>query len=313
MKKMNAISVLAVTAGLMVSCSSSEKYVEDVGTSRCGAYSMEFTRSNDDSFHESNMQRYLTLTREDGNLYCEYHNYLMGCSADDVKVESSHEPGKIDVTTQNEYGAVSTNCMCSVTLYFTLRDVHEDEFTLNITGSEPLKFNMRGHEKALGVMHTGEVIYDVDASRMLGVYEYEFVRSDDDLNALYDDQLSGNVGTKMLVMEQVPTDFFPSLTGTLKYFPLPADATSKQVKARIDEDGRLVIEVVTDGKDTERMVPHNIRFSIMNPTGSRYHLRLNRLKATGAEGKDSSHDTVCEYEGDVSFEKGNGYRVEIRL
>ena len=294
-------------AGMMglSSCHSSDNSNDGLLYSQCGDLGKVLSTRAVIESYESGMQELqcpMKITREGNDLYCEVFNYVTGCGVNDMKINSSQKDGEIIVKVEKSFDEVSSNCVCTHCLYFTIHDVKQNDFVFKLDGYVTQKINMAGHNMVTAELRSGEVSYDKDLTQ-LTLRNYKFDR-DDATGELAADKWQ-ETGKQTTLSAWIDRSFYHTLNVQLKNYPIPADATQCELKASLDDNGALVVHVEHNGTSKSAVCLYTIDFQMVNVNADRYLLKLNPHK--------EGDKTVFDYEGNIVFNKEDGDKVEIKL
>ena len=285
-----AVMLMALLMGTATLCvaqdDNSEVTVGDVSNTACA----DHTRS------ESVMGRpTLKLTRSESGLYGELANYEVNCAYGDVNVICQENGQKLDIGVDMGYGDEFANCLCHINIYFTLCNALNDEYQLTLNGRDIGTVSFKEHS-----------VVEIDLLTLEQAYEEGF-EYPVEATYFWPYEITNSVG------HHPDYDFSQSLniytyeknklSCVYMNYILPCDYNYLDAQARLDQDGTLVINVLTDGipdKDCKRVA--HLNFDIVNILRDSYHLRLNHTVMAGS----NSETTVCLYEGDITVSEEYG-------
>lgn len=303
-----------LVAVALVGCSSTDNLVEDFRHSTCDDPSRIVTRASTGSFKsdEQIIHRTLKITKEDNNLYCEAKNYAVGCGYGDIDLQCSHNSDEVNVnvnvSARESSDGISSSCLCTINLYFTISGVEQDKFKFSMPQFVTTDIDMQGHKSVMIDIDTKETVFDDDLVFPLSLHEYYFEK-DTYISPLSPDSLKAwreiNYGDKDRRIEFKTEKFYHYLDGKIYQYAIPSDAENLELKAYVDGDGSLVLKVIHDGKDTSMLNVYDIPFVMYNLTKNDFHLKVYSVQRNRETGNE---ETTCDFEGDFNLKDRNVVR-----
>lgn len=299
---------------MLAACSSTDplvqyaKDVDNLTNTKCGAP----TRA---ALEESAKMK---LTRTGKDINCELIDYGMPCDMaweGGFYVDCRMEEGKMKVnfyeTTHPELGRT---CMCYINIYFTVRDVEEDEFMLMLRDKEVGMVSFKEHSTVYIDLWSNDMSYDkdFDYKPVLTKFNYYEETSADYIN---DEGFTYGLPERYFSISSANDHLNKSIGIYYSNFALPCEMTKLDMVMDEEEDGTLVLRFVTDhGQIDSSDKPGCDRMGFMsarihNPP-KECHLKVNphTVKTTGEDGVERD-ETVYDYDGLYKF--GDKIRINF--
>lgn len=241
----------------------------------------------------------LKLTRTENGLLGELNNYKANCAYGNVNVICQENGQRLTINVDEGLGDLYADCVCPINIYFTIFNALKEEYELTMSGKDVGTVSFKEHSVVEIDLLTLEQAYEEGfyyTVKAQGFWPYEItnnVKPDQDLSQSLCIYIYDN----------------PQLNCVFRNYRLPLDYTYLDVQAGLDQEGTMVINVLTDGipdKDRSKRVAH-LFFDIVNVLNDNYHLRLNHIVSAGS----MNECTVCLYEGDITLQKDNEVTIPI--
>ena len=300
--------VLSAAAGLSA-CSSS--LVSDVNLSNCNEMVPYKTRTSTesgilqmmpDTTDSDIIPHVLKITRDGNALYCTLHNARVNCGYSDVTVDCKRDGHRLNITYNSKVtGDDITNCLCYVTLYFAIRDMADDKFSIKVgKNGKEIPVDLSGHDYVMIDCSSGNSSYD-EVILNPKVHSFKFEPYPDE----------GQISTEeaAVLQKKLVIYLFPTLRGIEFEFPkylLPIDTKNLNVEVQTDDsNGSLVMSVSNDGKNYDTLKSYYGKIWLINAK-KKFHLKLNPHKSTVSDADGAPHEeTAYDYEGDIDFDNSN--------
>ena len=294
MKKVNKLSLrlamlmMAIMGTVNVTLAD-DITVGDVSNSDC----RQMTRAEGVAGHTI-----LKLTRSETGLVGELRNYGINCGYGDVKVLCEEDGDDLTIVIDDDAGEHSADCTCPINIYFTLFNVMQDEFHLKVRGRS---------ERNVGTISFKEhSMVEIDLSTLVILYDesFEYHLKAQGFWVLPIPDNVDPVIQKLSIGHESETAFGCAYEN----YVLPLDYSYLDVKATLDGDSTLVINVQTDGiPDKNGKQIGKLYFNIVNTFRDAYHLQVNHTILFGSE----NEQTTCIYEGDITVPISEGVTIPL--
>ena len=294
MKKVNKLSLrlamlmMAIMGTVNVTLAD-DITVGDVSNSDC----RQMTRAEGVAGHTI-----LKLTRSETGLVGELRNYGINCGYGDVKVLCEEDGDDLTIVIDDDAGEHSADCTCPINIYFTLFNVMQDEFHLKVRGRS---------ERNVGTISFKEhSMVEIDLSTLVILYDesFEYHLKAQGFWVLPIPDNVDPVIQKLSIGHESETAFGCAYEN----YVLPLDYSYLDVKATLDGDSTLVINVQTDGiPDKNGKQIGKLYFNIVNTFRDAYHLQVNHTILFGSE----NEQTTCVYEGDITVPISEGVTIPL--
>lgn len=234
----------------------------------------------------------LTLTREGNNLFCQLTDYEVNCAFGDIKVYCKEDNQALNISVDEGTGDIVANCICPVNISFTIFDALQDQYQLNLNGRAIGYVSFKGHSKAMVDLRTLAVAYEEGFQYPLKARDFYF-----------EEITSQQQSSDAPVLRLYNFSDLHIIQTIFDSFRLPSEFSFFEATAEEDEDGTLVINVLSDGvpsADSDRRA--NMFMYIVNYQEKTYHLRLQQsVGKKDAQGQFVGEQTFTLYEGDITI------------
>ena len=285
MKRTNKLSIriamlMIAIIGIVNVTLADDIMVGDVSNSDCSMT----TRAEGIAGHTT-----LKLTRSEIGLVGELRNFAVNCGYGDVKVLCEEDGDNLTIVVDDDAGDHMTDCTCPINISFTLFNVKQDEFQLKVCGRSERNvgtISFKEHSMVMIDLSTLVILYDEN-------FEYHLKEQNFQAFLVTNDADPKEVNQKLSISHETETLFSCSYEN----YVLPLDYSYLDVKATLDEDSTLVINVLTDGipdKNGKRI--GKLYFNIANTFRDTYHLQVNHTILFGSE----NEQTTCIYDGNIT-------------
>ena len=298
--------VLLATVGLSA-CTSIT--LSDVSHSNCGELVPYETRSSTepgvlemiDLNEASNiLPHVLKMTRDGNDLICTLHNAAVNCGYSDVTVDCKREGHGLNISYNSIVtGEFVSSCACFITLYFTIRDMEDDKFSVSVGWDKRYyPVDLSGHDYVMIDFSNGNTSYDEFVLKPK-LISYKFEPHEEGMLVSAGEAAGLQRSLVMRFTSERVIEFeFPE-------YLLPSDTKALQVEAQPDDDGSLVMSIRSDGEDYDSLRVYRGKMFVKNAK-KKIHLKLNPHKITVLDSDGIPHEeTAYDYEGDVDFDNSN--------
>lgn len=232
----------------------------------------------------------LKLTRDGSNIYCELTDYEVNCAYGDIQVLCKEKGNKLHITVDQGLDEIVVNCSCPINIYFSIFDTSLDEYQLTLDGKEIGIASFKEHHVVLIDLRTLEIAHEEG-------FEYPLKAID-----FYAQET-------FLYTDLDPCIFFNNfrdrhyLSCSFRNFRLLEGYTYINATAELDEDGALIITILSDGSPSpDHNHFANLSFRIVNYEEKPYHLKLRQtVGKMNEDGQFVGEQTQSLYEGEVNF------------
>ena len=232
----------------------------------------------------------LKLTREGSNIYCELTDYEVNCAYGDIQVSCKEKGNKLHITVDQGLDEIVVNCLCPINIYFSIFDTSLDEYQLTLDGKEIGIASFKEHQVVLIDLWTLEIAHEEGFEYPLKAIDFYATET-------------------FLYTDLDPCIFFHNyrdrhyLSCSFRNFRLFEGYTYLNATAELDEDGTLIITILSDGSsssDYNRFA--NLSFGIVNYEEKPYHLKLRQtIGKMNEDVQFVGEQTLTLYEGEVNF------------
>ena len=229
----------------------------------------------------------LRLTRSEIGLVGELRDYHVNCGYGDVNVFCEEDGDNLTIVVDDGSGDHKADCTCPINIYFTLFNAMQEEFYLKVRGSSERNVGMislKDHTMVEIDLATLVILYDEG-------FEYHLRTQNIGTTSMNDPDLK-NVSQKLNISHESEKVF----NCTYDYYILPSNYSYLDVKATLDNDSTLVIDVLTDGIPENAKQIGRLHFKIVNTTRDDYHLKVNQTFLQGSEDEQTNN----LYDGDIT-------------
>ena len=248
--------------------------------------------SNSDCSHTTRAENVaghpiLKLTRSEIGLVGELRDYRVNCGYGDVNVLCEEDGENLTIVVDDDAGEHMADCTCPINIYFTLFNATQDEFQLKVRGRSEINVGTISFE--------GHTMVEIDLMTLVILYDesFEYPLKAQNFRARITDNVNlKDVSQKLYINHENEI----VLSCAYKYYILPLDYSYLNVKATLDDDSTLVIDVLTDGIPENGKRIGELYFDIVNTFKDAYHLKVNQTFLLGNE----DEQTTCIYEGDIT-------------
>ncbi len=231
----------------------------------------------------------LKLTRSEVGLVGELRNFYVNCGYGDVNVFCEEDGNNLTIVVDDDSSENMTDCFCPINIYFTLFNAMQEEFQLKVRGISERNvgaISLKGHTMVEIDLTTLMILYDEGFEWHLGVQNFT-------ASNITNYGTPQDMSQKLIIRHESETVFSCSY----EKYVMPLDYSYLDVKATLDDDSTLVINVLTDGiPDKNGKWTGCLYFDIVNTFKDAYHLRVNHTILLGSE----NEQTTCLYEGDIT-------------
>ena len=231
----------------------------------------------------------LKLTRSEVGLVGELRNFYVNCGYGDVNVFCEEDGNNLTIVVDDDSYENMTDCFCPINIYFTLFNAMQEEFQLKVRGISERNvgaISLKGHTMVEIDLTTLVILYDEGFEWHLGVQNFT-------ASNITNYGTPQDMSQKLIIRHESETVF----SCVYEKYVLPLDYSYLDVKATLDDDSTLVINVLTDGiPDKNGKWTGCLYFDIVNTFKDAYHLRVNHTILLGSE----NEQTTCLYEGDIT-------------
>ena len=231
----------------------------------------------------------LKLTRSEVGLVGELRNFYVNCGYGDVNVFCEEDGNNLTIVVDDDSSENMTDCFCPINIYFTLFNAMQEEFQLKVRGISERNvgaISLKGHTMVEIDLTTLMILYDEGFEWHLGVQNFT-------ASNITNYGTPQDMSQKLIIRHESETVFSCSY----EKYVMPLDYSYLDVKAALDDDSTLVINVLTDGiPDKNGKWTGCLYFDIVNTFKDAYHLRVNHTILLGSE----NEQTTCLYEGDIT-------------
>ena len=229
----------------------------------------------------------LRLTRSEIGLVGELRDFGVNCGYGDVNVLCEEDGENLTIVVDDGSGDHKADCICPINIYFTLFNAMQEEFYLKVRGSSERNVGMislKDHTMVEIDLATLVILYDEG-------FEYHLRTQNIGTTSMNDPDLK-NVSQKLNISHESEKVF----NCTYDYYILPSNYSYLDVKATLDNDSTLVIDVLTDGIPENAKQIGRLHFKIVNTTRDDYHLKVNQTFLQGSEDEQTNN----LYDGDIT-------------
>lgn len=232
----------------------------------------------------------LKLTREGRNIYCELTDYEVNCAYGDIQVFCKEKGNKLNITVDQGLDEIAVLCSCPINIYFSIFDTSKDEYQLTLDGKEIGIASFKEHSVVLIDLRTLEIAHEEG-------FEYPLKAIDFYANETV---LNTDLDPCMLFCNYRDLHY---LSCSFKNFRLLEGYTYLNATAELDEDGTLMITILSDGSpSTDYNHFANLSFGIVNYEEKPYHLKVcQTIGKMNEDGQFVGEQTQTLYEGEVNI------------
>lgn len=240
----------------------------------------------------------LKLTRIDSGILGELNNYQANCAFGDIKVICKENEQNLAIYVDEGTGETIATCICPINIYFTIFNALKEEYNLTVLGHDIGLVSFKEHSVVEIDLITLDQANEEGFSYPVMAQNYWAYEITNSVKPGYD--LSQSLA--------IDNYFDKQLNCVFHNYVLPSVYNYLDVQAGLDQEGTMVINVLTDGipdKDGKRVA--HLFFDIVNVLKDKYHLLLNHTVMAGSE----NECTVCLYDGDFTVPNQDELSIPI--